>query len=140
MMEKAKAQGEGQTSQLLSGAMMMSDARVKTPVAPTSHGIHAALNFLDNLTPREYVYNSPDAAPSGAAGSGTNLGVYAQDVEKGPGGGAIVQQDQQGLKRMDLHSLVGALAAGAGALKQKHDMHERRLSMLEAALGMGAAA
>jgi hypothetical protein len=111
---------------------LMSDARAKD-VSPG--GDMAALQFLDQLEPRQFTWKDPGNAPNPAAGQGQNLGVLAQDVEKAPGGGAIVQSGADGMKHMDIHALAGALAAASGALKRQQDDHGQRLSRLESMFG-----
>jgi hypothetical protein len=108
-----------------------SDARAKQ--AETDHpGTQAARQFLDTLEPHAFTWRDPAAAPNPQAAQVPNLGVYAQQVEKSPWGKAIVQTDPaSGLKKLDIHALVGALAAGEGAQKKIVDDHAQRLEALE---------
>lgn len=128
-------QSWAQADQLSSEAPeeMHSDKRLKTPMGGPNES-HAE-QFLDHLHPQTYKWKNPSDAPNPNAAQTPNLGVYAQDVEKGPEGHSIVQDTPHG-KVMDLHALTGALAAGAGALKKKSDMHDQRLSRIEHFMGL----
>lgn len=126
----------GGANALGGAAMMFSDARLKQPTPyPDQSGTHLAQSFLDHLMPRSFNWKDPHDAPNPGAATGTNLGVYAQDIEKTPMGKTMVQDTPQG-KTLDLHALTGALAAGAGYLAHKKDEHEMRIARLEQALGM----
>lgn len=90
---------------------------------------------LDHFTPEVFRYKDPRNAPNPEAGNAPHLGVMAQDVERGPAGATLVKHDAVGMKHLDVPAMVGTLAAGAGALKQRTDDHEDRLRRLESALG-----
>jgi hypothetical protein len=138
----ARTAQQGQANSTLGGITnaigpalaMFSDERLKRPVEGQDAGPQAASIFLDHLQPRQFEWKNPHDAPTPNAGARTNLGVYAQDVEKAPQGLSMVADTPHG-KVVDIHSLVGALAAGAGAQKQISDMHESRIAKLESMLG-----
>ena len=106
-----------------------SDATLKKDMQP---GDHAADQFLATLQPHAFTWEDPSKAPNPKAAVGPNLGIHAQDIEKSPWGQSIVQDDPAtGKKKLDMHALTSALAAGMGETKKKQDAHEMRLSQLE---------
>jgi hypothetical protein len=102
---------------------------------PPTGGEASALAFLDHLQPHTFGWKDQSVAPNPeSAKSKDNIGVFAQDVERAPGGHNVVREDERGLKHLDMKALTAALAAGAGAAKKRQDEHEARLAALEQAM------
>ena len=116
---------------------LTSDERAKT-MEDQHPGTAAARQFLDTLEPHTFGWKDPRLAPNPNAAVSPNLGVFAQQVEQSPYGKAIVQNDPQtGLKTLDNKAMLGAMAAGAGALKAVQDDHAKRLEAVEQAIQRG---
>jgi hypothetical protein len=131
-----------------SGGAITSDVRAKTDIQPLGGGYEraqaqaervAALdaiasdpranrNALDGIEPYSYRYK---AGPAARYGEDTQprVGVMAQDIEKaGPAGAAVVSEDENGVKKLDVHRALGLSLAGVAGL-------DKRLARLEAAYG-----
>jgi hypothetical protein len=109
----------------LGGAFMMrpSDVRVKEEIKPGAPSIR---KMLDKLDPYEYDYK--DEAIEDESMLGSQLGVMAQDLEESELGDKFVQEDMNGVKRVD-YGKMGSTQMAALA-----DLHQR-LKKLEAMLG-----
>jgi hypothetical protein len=100
-----------------------SDIRVKEDIKPGSPSIR---KMLDKLDPYEYDYK--DEAIEDESMLGSQLGVMAQDLEESDLGEKFVQEDMNGVKRVD-YGKMGSTQMAALA-----DLHQR-LKKLEAMLG-----
>lgn len=95
-------------------------------------GEQTAEGFLDSLKPEEFTYKDPAFSPTPEDFNKPQLGILAQDVEKGPTGSTIVKEDPQtGLKQIAVKPAVSALLASAAYLKDENDALQARLSRLE---------
>lgn len=128
--QQAGAQAQADASVMagmanLGGAYMMrpSDVRVKQDIKPGSPSIR---KMLDKLDPYEYDYK--DEAIEDESMLGSQLGVMAQDLEESELGDKFVQEDMNGVKRVD-YGKMGSTQMAALA-----DLHQR-LKKLEAMLG-----
>ena len=88
-------------------AAAASDERVKEDIKPFN-----ASEFLDSLTPSKYNYKNPKKH-----GTGPQVGVMAQDVEKEAP--QMVSEDQDGTKIVDFNKSGGPLFASLA------DIHDR---------------
>jgi hypothetical protein len=70
--------------------------------------------FLNDLTGYKFNYKEPQKD-----GSGTQIGVMAQDVEKSPVGKDMVFKDQEGAKNIDGGEALNAILASLGRLNEK---------------------
>jgi hypothetical protein len=119
---------------LLTGAALMSDERTKRDIRGNAGDV---LSQLDQFKPMGFSYKAANDTPNQQAADAPQVGVLAQDVEKGPAGRMLVRHDELGRKVIDVPSMTGVLAAGEGALKQGADDHEARIAKLEALLRGG---
>lgn len=92
-------------------AAAASDIRAKKDIAPASGETKNFLDMqyqkmLDDLTPYSYNYKNKEN------GSGPQLGVMAQDLERSPAGKDMVEKDKNGLKRIvpNVSTILGAQA------------------------------
>ena len=122
---------------LLAGAALLSDETTKRDIRGNAGD---ALSQLDQFKPVAFSYKAAHDTPNQQAADAPQVGVLAQDVEKGPAGRMLVQHTPDGRKALHIPSMVGAMAAGEGALKQRGDNHEERIMKLEALLRGGGGA
>jgi hypothetical protein len=120
---------------LLTAGALMSDERMKRDIRPAGE----IMSQLDHFHPVSFNYKAASDTPNQQAADAPQVGVLAQDVERGPAGRMLVQHGPQGEKYLHVPSMVGAMAAGEGALKQRADNHEARLLKLEQLLRGGGA-
>lgn len=100
---------------LAGGAMMASDVRLKKDISHARHEEMSAL--LDHLIPHEFRYREEnDDAP-------IRIGIMAQDIEKAPGGKALVGRDAEGMRHIQGGPALGAVLAALG------DIHERIMEL-----------
>jgi hypothetical protein len=116
------------------GLGLGSDERMKKDVRGNAGDV---LSQLDQFKPMGFSYKAAHDTPNQQAADAPQVGVLAQDVEKGPAGRMLVRHDELGRKVIDVPSMTGVLAAGEGALKQGADDHEARIAKLEALLRGG---
>jgi hypothetical protein len=84
-----------------------SDRRVKEDIKPFDVG-----DFLGELTGYRYNYKEPERD-----GEGPQIGVMAQDLEKAAPG--AVEEDEQGVKRIDYGKLGGLMLASLAELNKE---------------------
>jgi hypothetical protein len=128
--QQAGAQAQADASTIgsiasLGGAYMMmpSDVKVKTDIEDGSRSVR---DMLDELQPYEYDYK--DEIKEDPSMEGRQLGVMAQDLEDSDLGQEFVQEDMDGVKRVDYGKM------GSTQLAALADLHQR-LKKLEAMLG-----
>lgn len=115
----------------LGGAAMMapagtfSDVRVKTDI---QDGAPEVRKMLDSLDPYQYDYK--DEIKEDPSMEGSQLGIMAQDLEESDLGDKFVQEDMNGVKRVDYGKM------GSTQLAALADLHQR-LKNLEGKLGGG---
>lgn len=115
-----------------------SDERLKRG-DPGLKGYGAALEQLNHFRPETFRYKDPRMAPNPEAAGAEHVGIMAQDAEQGPAGATLVRHSgPAGIRSLDTPAMVGALAAGAGALKARTDEHAERLDRLERMLRRAA--
>jgi hypothetical protein len=121
----AQAQADAATIGALAqgGAMLASDVRVKTDIEEGSRSVR---DMLDELQPYEYDYK--DEIKEDPSMEGRQLGVMAQDLEDSDLGQEFVQEDMDGVKRVDYGKM------GSTQLAALADLHQR-LKKLEGMLG-----
>lgn len=122
----AQAQADASTMGSIAGlgaAAMMSDVRVKTDIEEGSKSVR---DMLDELQPYEYDYK--DEIKEDPSMEGRQLGVMAQDLEDSDLGQEFVQEDMDGVKRVDYGKM------GSTQLAALADLHQR-LKKLEGMLG-----
>jgi len=95
----------GKTAENMIGGGMFSDVNVKDDIAPAQSDLD---DFLANLKPQKWDYTDPKY---GATEGQENYGVMAQDMEKSPVGRSFVDEDAQGVKRIDYGKAQGAMMA-----------------------------
>ena len=100
-----------------------SDIRVKAEI---EDGAPSVRKMLDNLDPYEYDYK--DEVKEDPSMEGRQLGVMAQDLEESELGNNFVQEDIDGVKRVDYGKM------GSTQLAALADLHQR-LKKLEGKLG-----
>ena len=101
-----------------------SDSRVKEDIKPASESIE---DMLDNLEPYEYDYK--DEFKDDPSMEGRQLGIMAQDLESSELGNKFVQEDNNGVKRVDYGKMASTQMAAIS------DLH-KRLKQLEAMAGV----
>jgi hypothetical protein len=126
--QQAGAQAQADASTIgslasLGGAAMMSDVKVKTDIEDGSRSVR---DMLDELQPYEYDYK--DEIKEDPSMEGRQLGVMAQDLEDSDLGQEFVQEDMDGVKRVDYGKM------GSTQLAALADLHQR-LRKLEGMLG-----
>lgn len=121
----ADASVMGSIASLGGAAMMASDVRVKTDI---QDGAPQVRKMLDSLDPYEYDYK--DAIKEEPSMEGRQLGIMAQDLEESDLGDNFVQEDMNGVKRVDYGKM------GSTQLAALADLHQR-LKNLEGKLGGG---
>lgn len=89
------------------------------------------MSQLDHFNPVSFHYKAAHDTPNQQAADAPQVGVLAQDVERGPAGRMLVAHAPDGTKMLHIPSMVGVMAAGEGALKARGDDHEARLARLE---------
>lgn len=98
-------------------ASFFSDERAKEDVKPID-----SRAMLAELSGHEYEYKDP------SMGEGRQVGVMAQDLERSPFAGAVEEDEETGLKKVDGGKLAGSTLGILADLN-------RRLSMLEDSYG-----
>lgn len=83
------------------GGFMMSDINAKKNINASGSDLD---EFLDNLRPKKWEYKEPEKY-----GAGKKYGVMAQDMEKSPVGASMVEEDSDGVKRIDYGSAQGVM-------------------------------
>ena len=119
---QAQAQADANTMGTignLGAAFIASDVRAKVNI---EEGDSSVEEMLDNLSP--YDYNYKDEFKEDEGDEGRQLGVMAQDLEASPLGSEFVQEDENGLKRVDYGKMGSTQMA---AISNLHD----RLRALE---------
>jgi len=124
----AQAQADASTMGSIAGLgaaalMAPSDVRVKTDIEEGSRSVR---DMLDELQPYEYDYK--DEIKEDPSMEGRQLGVMAQDLEDSDLGQEFVQEDMDGVKRVDYGKM------GSTQLAALADLHQR-LKKLEGMLG-----
>ena len=102
---------------------MASDEDLKTNTTPLSEA--DLESFLESVKPKKYRYKDKKE------GAGQRVGFIAQDIENNPIGEAIVQEDNQGTKRIDNFNLMGALLDSVSHLHKKQKKLEDELPETE---------
>ena len=108
----------------LGASFVKSDIRVKEDIKPASRSIE---DMLDNLEPYEYDYK--DEFKDDPSMEGRQLGIMAQDLEASELGDKFVQEDNNGVKRVDYGKMASTQMAAIS------DLH-KRLKQLEAMAGV----
>ena len=126
----AQAQADASTMSTLGGlgaafiaAPAASDVRVKTEIEEGENGVR---EMLDKLQP--YEYNYKDEVKEDLGDEGRQLGVMAQDLEASSLGSEFVQEDENGVKRVDYGKM------GSTQMAAISDLHQR-IKALESLLG-----
>ena len=125
---QAKAASDAATTgALISGgaAIAASDKNVKINVKEGSSPIR---QLMDKLSPYEYDYK-PEVVEN-ANDLGKQLGVMAQDLEKSPLGAEFVQEDMNGVKRVDYGKMGSTQMAAIADVHQRVNKLEKLLKML----------
>ncbi len=122
---QADANTMGTIGSLAGAAIATSDVRVKTEIEEGSNGIQ---EMLDKLQPYEYDYK--DEVKEDLGDEGRQLGVMAQDLEASPLGQEFVQEDENGVKRVDYGKM------GSTQMAAISDLHQR-IKALESMLKGG---
>jgi hypothetical protein len=91
--------------------MFASDERVKTNIESGDGDLES---FLQSLDPKKYEYTDP-----AKYGGGEKVSVMAQDLESTPMGAGAVQEDPEGVKRIDYAKLLPEIVAALGHLNKK---------------------
>jgi hypothetical protein len=121
----AQAAADASTMAALAGLgsaaiMAPSDIRVKEDI---ENGSPAIRDFLDKLEPSQYNYKE-EIALEDPSMEGPQMGVMAQDLEKSDIGETFVQEDLNGVKRVDYGKMASTQLAALS------DLH-KRLKKLE---------
>ena len=88
-----------------------SDIRVKKDISSPSDDEMSAL--LEHLVPRKYRYQEePESAP-------IRIGIMAQDIERAPGGAAIVGKDRDGMRYIKGDNALGTVLAALGEIHSR---------------------
>ncbi len=97
------------------GGFMMSDEQVKDDIAPATSDLE---EFLANLEPQKWDYTDQKY---GSTDGQENYGVMAQDMEKSPVGQSFVDEDAEGVKRIDYGKAQGTMMAIIKSLSDRLD-------------------
>jgi hypothetical protein len=87
---------------------MVSDKRTKTKIDPMTNAL------ADGLAPHQYEYKAGFAQSEGQAPGEKNVGIMAQNAEKNPITGVIVEHDEDGMRRINLKKSTSLALAAAG--------------------------
>jgi hypothetical protein len=122
--QNAMAQ-RGQNMQLISGvgttaAAMASDEDAKKNIKEEDNVAKAIEQFTSALKGYEYEYKD------GENGTGKKVGVMAQDLEKSKIGKTMVDEDENGVKRVDTNKAIGALLAATAEMSKKISKLEKK--------------
>ncbi len=93
----------GQAGGAAAGALIASDERLKTDIREVSH--EDLKELRDNIKPYIFKYINDDF------GKGDFLGVMAQDLEKSRLGKLLVEENEQGLKFINVQKFISMLLA-----------------------------
>lgn len=107
------------------GAAFITKSDVNTKV-DIEEGNKPVRELLDKLQP--YEYNYKDEFKEDVGDEGRQLGVMAQDLEESPLGSEFVQEDENGIKRVDYGKM------GSTQMAAISDLHQR-IKALESLLG-----
>lgn len=113
----AKLQGQAQNAQAIAGlggtAAAISDENAKMNIRPANDVSSEINNFMNQLNPLEYEYRDP------VHGTGKKVGIMAQDLEKSKIGQTMVDEDANGLKRVDTNKAIGAILAATAEMHKE---------------------
>lgn len=123
--QQAALQQRQQNMGLLSGigtvaASMASDEDTKTNIKEEDNVAKAIEEFTKAIRGYEYEYKD------GEHGTGKKVGVMAQDLEKSKIGKTMVDEDENGVKRVDTNKAIGALLAATAELSKKVTKMEKK--------------
>jgi hypothetical protein len=103
-------------------SFMPSDERVKNDVRDGDADVR---DLFGSLAAKTYRY-SDDIVSSGEVTGGDRLGILAQDLERTDLGRSLVREGDDGVKRVDVGQLAGALAAAVASQQKRLDRMEAK--------------